>query len=300
MAQKIIYVAAAPSSEAAADLRRLGLLALGDRLRVVVPARLAPPLESLALFPRDALWRYEPLSAPWLWLRLMIFLGLSREVGVIVYSPAGRSRVLKLLALSLRGRVSFSDGRGNCVPFSFGGVLRTGLRRRLAARGPICLVGAASPDVLRAILANLRARYPEVPVHGVVPASLAGEVAGFDSLEVIRHPGPAAYARLLRRCLGRERFRRIILPWTSEKFTGLRWMGWLLPLWRVEIYNENLDAFSGRNVRRLLGHWLWRKRLREKQRRRTQPVGVIGSASSLYLQKILPVVRERCPGVPVH
>ena len=307
MAQKIIYVAAAPPSEAAADLRRLGLLALGDRLRVVVPARLAPPLESLVFLPRNVLSRYEPLAAWWLWLRLMIFLGLSRDADIIVYSPAGGSRFLKLLALSLRGRVSFSDGLGNCVPFSFGRVLRTGLRRRLAARGPICLVGTASPDALRAILANLRARYPEAPVHGVLPASLAGEVHGFDSLEVIRHPGPAAYARLLLRSIGRKRFRRIILPCTSEQFTGLRWMAWLLPLWRVEIYNENLDAFSGRNLWSLTSHGIWRLRRRWERRRRNreeflraQPVGVIGSASSLYLRKILPVVRTRCPGVPVH
>jgi hypothetical protein len=297
---KLIYVAAATPSEAAADLRRLGLLPLGDRLRVVVPARLAPQLESLVLFPRAILWRYRLFSAVWLWLRLIFFLGFSRDAEVVVYSPAGGARFLKLLALSLRGRVSFSDGRGNRVPFSIGKVLHTGLRRRLAARGPICLIGAAAPGMLHAILASLRARYPEAPVHGVLPAALAAEVHGCDSLEVIRHPDPAAYLRLLRRSIGRGRFRRIILPWTEEPFTALRWMAWLLPLGRVEIYNENLDAFSGRSIRRLLSHWFWRKRLREKQRRRTLPVGVVGSASSFYLEKILPVVRVQCPGVPVQ
>src|SRR3990172_9337934 len=127
--KKIIYVAAASPSEAAADLCRLGLLDQRDFLRVVVPARLAPPWESLALLPRDIVWRYEPISVPWLWLRLMVFLGLSRETDIVVFSPPQRARVLKLLALALRGRVSFSDGAGSCVPFSFGRVLQTGLRR---------------------------------------------------------------------------------------------------------------------------------------------------------------------------
>jgi len=297
--KKIIYVAAASPSEAAADLRRLGLLDQRDFLRVVVPARLAPPWESLALLPRDIVWRYEPISVPWLWLRLMVFLGLSRETDIVVFSPPQRARVLKLLALALRGRVSFSDGSGRCVPFSLWKVLQAGLGRIVAGRGPICVVGSASSDSMRAILASVRARHPDAPFHGVLPASLAGSVAGLDSSEVVTKPGPAAYGRLLRRCVGRERFQRIILPWMNERFAGLQWLGWLLPVWFVEIYNENLDAFSGRNPGKLVGHWLWKNRRQKEQYRRTLPVGVIGSASSFYLEKILPVVRTRYPGVPV-
>jgi len=298
--KKTIYFAATSPSEAAADLRRLGLLEQRDSLRVVVPARLALELESLALLPQGFVWRYEPITVLWLWLRLMSFLGLSRKTEIIVFAPPRRARLLKLLALALRGRVSFSDGDGVRVPFSLGRVLGTGLRRRVAARGPICLFGSASEDSLRGILANVRGRYPDVPVHGVLPASIAGSVNGFDTSEVVNRPGLAAYARLLRRCVGRGRFRKIILPWTDEQGAGFRWMAWLLPLWRVEIYNENLDAFSGRDVRRLLVHCLWKIRQQRKLRLQALPVGVVGSASSFFLEKILPVVRAHSPGVAVH
>ena len=298
--RKVIYVAAAPPGEAAADLRRLGLLEQRDSLRVVVPGRLAPELKSRAMLSQGVLLRYAAIAAPWVWLRLMIFLGLSSENGIIVFSPAGRSRLLKLVSLALRGRVSFSDGNGSCVPFSLGSVLQAGWRLRFAARGPICLIGSASPGSVRAIFADVRRRYPDAPVHGVLPAALAGSADGLDSVEVAEHSGLGAYVRIVRRCVGRGRFRRIILPWTNEKSAALRWMGWLLPLWRVEVYNEHLDAFPGRNLGRLLGHWLWRSRLRKKQHRRTLPVGVIGSASSFYLEKILSVLRAEHPGVEIH
>ena len=125
-------------------------------------------------------------------------------------------------------------------------------------------------------------------------------VFGLDSSEVVNKPGLALYGRLLRRCVGRARFQRIIVPWTQEKFTGLEWLGWLLPLWRAEIYNENLDAFSGRNLKRLFGHWLWRIRQKRERHRRTLPVGVIGSASAFYLRKIVSVLRAQYPGAQLH
>ena len=312
--KKIIYVAAASPGEAA-DLRRQGLLELGDSLRdflrVVAPARHAAELESLAPLPKNILLRYDAVSAAWLWARLMIFLGLSGENEVIVFSPPGHSRGLKLLALALRGRVSFSAGEGNCVPFSLVGVLRAGWRQRFAAHGPICLIGSASAGSLQKILAEVRGRYPEAPVHGVLPVSLAesdsplesnhplDRISGLDSLDVVQRSGLRVYTRMLRRCFGRERFRRIILLWTDEK-AELRWLGWWLPLWRVEVYNEHLDAFPGRNPGRLLSHWLWRKRLRRKQYRRALPVGVIGSASSFYLEKILRVLRAKHPEAEIH
>ena len=320
--KKIIYVAAASPGEASADLRRLGLLefgdALRDSLRVVVPARHAAELESLALIPKHILLRYDAISAAWLWARLMIFLGLSGENEVIVFSPPGQSRWLKLLALALRGRVSFSAGEGNCVPFSLVGVLRAGWRQRFAAHGPICLIAAASTGSLQKILADVRRRYPEAPVHGVLPVSLAqsdfplgsviGSIKGLDSLDEVQRWRLQAYARIARRCFGRQRFRRIILPWTNEKASELRGMTWwFLPLWRVEIYNENLDAFGGRNPARLVRHGVWRIRRRWERRRldreaflRTLPVGVMGSASSFYIEKILRVLREKQPQAEIH
>ncbi|OFV92165.1 MAG: hypothetical protein A3H28_09615 [Acidobacteria bacterium RIFCSPLOWO2_02_FULL_61_28] len=294
--KKIIYLAAGPPSEAAADLRRLGLHNNGESLRVVVPAELAPQLESLVFLPRNLLWRYGLVSAPWLWLRLMAFLGFSGNADIIVFAPQGQWRFLKLLALALRGRVRFSDGDGMCVPFSLWKVLR----RMVAARGPVCVIGSASPELLREILADVRARYPDAPLHGVLPSWYQGLILGLDSSEVVNKPGLALYRRLLRRCVGRGRFRRVVLPWTWENFAGFQWLGWFLPLGRVEIYNENLDAFSGRNLKRLLGHWLWRIRQRRERHRRTLPVGVIGSASAVYLRKIVAVLRAQYPGARLH
>ena len=300
--KKIIYVAAASPGEAAVDLRRLGLMDLiqpGDSLRVVVPARHAAELESLAPIPKNILLRYDAVAAAWLWARLMIFLGLSGENEVIVFSPPGHSRWLKLLALGLRGRVSFSAGEGNCIPFSLAGVLRAGWRQRFAAHGPICLIGSASASSVEKILADVRRRYPEAPVHGVLPASIAESVGGLDSLETVQHWGLRTYARIAPRCFGRERFRRIILPWTHEK-AELGRLGWWLPLWRVEVYNENLDAFPGRNPVLLLRHWIWRRSLRRKQHRSTLPIGVLGSASSFYLEQILRVLRANHSEAKIH
>ena len=315
--RKIIYVAAAPPGEAAADLCRLGLLAEDDSrrdsLRVVVPRRQAAELQSRASLPGHVLLGYHPVSAAWLWARLMVFLGLCRDNEIVVCSHPGQSRGLKLLALALRGRVGFSAGQGPCVPFSLGAVLQAAWRQRFAARGPICLVGSTSPDALRKILSDIRKRYPGAPVHGVLPASLAESIHGLDSLEVVSH-GLRTYFRLLPRCLGPVRFRHIILPWTNERFTALRWAAWMLPLWRLEICNENLDAFPGRRPAHLLRHGLWRLRKhaeRSRQRRqrrrrekveyhRSLPVGVIGSASTFYLQAILLDLRKRYSGVQVH
>ncbi len=315
--RKIIYVAAAPPGEAAADLRRLGLLAEDgsrrDSLCVVIPRRHAAELQSRASFPKHILLGYHPVSAAWLWARLMVFLGLCGENEIVVYSPPGQSRGLKLLALALRGRVSFSAGQGPCVPFSLGAVLQAAWRQRFAARGPICLIGSASPDTLQKILTDVRRRYPDAPVHGVLPASLAETTRGLDSLEVASSR-LRTYCRLLSRCLGPARFRRIILPWTNERFTALWWAAWLLPLWRLEIYNANLGAFPGRHPGHSLRHGLWRLREHaERSHQRSQrsrqekveyhrslPVGVIGSASGFYLQTILLDLRKRYSGVKVH
>ena len=333
--KKIIYVAAASPGEAAADLCRLCLLecgdSLSDSLRVVVPSRHASELESLVQIPKNILLRYDAFAAPRLWARLMIFLGLSGENEVIVFSPPGRSRWLKLLALALRGRVSFSAGDGDCVPFSLAGVLRAGWRRRFAAHGPICLIGSASAGSLEKILADVRRRYPEAPVHGVLPASLAESLGGLDSQETVQRWGLKAYGRIAGRCFGRRRYQRIILPWTDEK-PQVRWLEWWLPLWRIEIYNRNLGAFPGRHLGHLVRYCLWqfrealehfgqfvryclwrfreevelRRQRRERRRQakvefhRSLPVGIVGSASVLYLREILCDLRRRYPGVKFH
>ncbi|MBI4459160.1 MAG: hypothetical protein HY648_03750, partial [Acidobacteria bacterium] len=309
---KIVVFLAGSPAEVAAGWSRLHLAEERAALRIVAPARSLPQLGAMLSSSSGILWRYQPATAVWLWLRLWGFVGFSRKVEIICLSSKKQFRFLKLLAFSLRGRVSFSTGDAIRVPISLRRWLWAKLRQQMAARGPICVIGAASPEVLRAIVWNVRRRYPGVPLQGVLPASLEEPVQQlFDSHVVSETFTPTVYGKLFLQCLGRKRFRKLILPWTRESFLWWKGPAWFLPLTSVEIYNENGDAFSGRSVQALLHHggwrledflrqWWCRRRQARELRRRALPVAVVGSASSFYLGKIVPALRSRYPGARLH
>ena len=346
---KVVYFATGAPEQAAADLKRLSPRAGPDGLRVIAPSGMAPQLEQLASLRPGQMLAYSPFSALLLWLRLWKFLGLSPHAEIICLKSSGGFRSLKFLALTLRGRVSFSDGNGILHDFNLRGLLWfqwVRLRIALAEKGPVCIIGSASPACLKTIIASVRQRYPDARLYGLLPASLSDDVAGwFDSFDRVQRPSLSAYFRLLPRCLGRRHFEAVVLPCTNENNFVLRWLAWWLPVWHIEIYNENADAFSGRNPYLLARHWLWRMgqqiegclqqlryvlwRMREqrewlrqqrekrlarrreqrewrrqqlairleerKKRHRSLPVGVVGSASGLYLKRIIPVVRASFP-----
>lgn len=307
---KIVYFATGEPQEVAVNLKRLPLGAGRATLRVVVPAELAREISEQASIPPEGLIRVQLSFLPWVWLRLWMFLGFSSAVEIICLSSRRRFRLLKLLALTLRGRVSFSQGNGVRTSCTVWGLLWGRLRWAMAAQGPICVVGTASPARLQSIVANLRRRFPHALLHGVLPPAYGDSPIDFNSCVRLGRLIPLAWFRLLRQCIGRRRFQRVIVPWTGEGFRAWKWLGWLLPLWRIEIYNENVDAFPGRNPKLLLRHgwwrlqqvrhWCWRVQQKREQYRRTLPVGVLGSASALSLKKILPVLRARYPGARVH
>jgi hypothetical protein len=301
--KRVVYIAAGAVETAAAELTRLCLAAGPDSLRVVAPAAMARKLEQLASLRPGQLLAYNPSSALLLWLRLWMFLGLSGEAEIICLQSPHRFRSLKLLAFSLRGRLRFSDGKESLPSCSRFRLLALSLGRVVAGNGPVCVVASASPDCMRTIFAGVRQRYPGARLHGLALASLDGDVLGmFDSCDRLDRPSLSAYFRLLPRCFGKGRFQAVVLPGTNEEDSGLRWLAWWLPVWRVEIYNENGDAFSGRNLFLLVCHAWWRmrqqstrRREQRERRRRLLPVGVVGSASGYYLKRIIPVVRASYP-----
>ena len=177
------------------------------------------------------------------------------------------------------------------------------------------MIATATPESLRKIVANVRERFPVAAIVGVVAdSSVAGAADWFDSSIRANWPLAGAYFRLLPLCLGKRRFQKIILPFTDEGHAVLKWITWLLPFWRMEAYNENLDSFNARSVVSLNGHYWWRmrqRRLLRRQRReirlaerearhRALPVGVVGSASAYYLKTIVPVVRTNFPQAQIH
>ncbi len=312
---KTVYFATGSPEDAAADIRRLRLAERGASLRVAVPAGAERRVAELASLRPEQMLVCRFLAAPLLWNRLAIFLGFSLESKIVCLKPPSRFRWLKFLAMVLPGRLFFSDGQRELVYCSRFELLRATWRQAITPRGPVCVISSASSENLKRIVASLRHRFPDVPLHGIVPYAY-DEAAGtlFDLLERAERPWLVAYLRLLPFCLGKQRFRRVVVPCTKEGFWGLKLLGWLLPLGHVEVYNENLDVFPARSFGSLLCHALWRKRQRSGKRReeserllaerircfRALPVGVLGSGSASYLKKIVPHLRTRFPEVPLH
>src|SRR5581483_2136337 len=83
--------------------------------------------------------------------------------------------------------------------------------------------------------------------------------AWFDSVLPVTSAAQC-YERILSHCFGPRRFRALIVPCTNEGRAWMKWLSFWLPIWRVEVYNENMDVFSGRNLRRLGKHAIWRRR----------------------------------------
>src|SRR5579864_6569872 len=121
--KKVAYFVTGSSEQAAADLKRFGLGERPVSLRVIVPSGSVEELPPLLSLPAARVFSYSPASALLLWFRLWFFLGLSRQVEVICLKSPGQFRLLKFLALTLRGRLTFSGGDGTLVGFSLGGLL---------------------------------------------------------------------------------------------------------------------------------------------------------------------------------
>ena len=296
--RKVVYFATGSAEETAGELRRLRLRDSGVALRVVAPAENRRELQRLGSLDPDQVLPYSLSSAPFLWLRLWLFLGFAPGSEVVCLKAPGRFRVLKALALLLPGKLVLSDGKQAAARCNRFQLLWAVL---IQAKGPICILGSAPPSQLKAIVASVRQRYPGARVHGILPPSFESTVdSWFESCDRMRGSSLSAYFLLAARCIGKGRFQRIILPWTGEDFAALKWVGWWLPLGSVEIYNEHLDVFSGRNVYSLIRHFLWRWRQEREARLRVLPVGVIGSASGFYLKKIIPAIRRRYPQAQIH
>jgi hypothetical protein len=321
---KTVYFATGTAQEAAADLRRMLQSGNPAGLRVVVPAdatgrEVAAELERLVSLRSGQMLVCGLRNAPLVWIRLWMFLGWARGSRVICWKAAGRGRFLKLLAVALPGELIFSEGPEAHVSCSRKKLLRAAWSQATAGPGPVFVICSASGDDLARIVGSVRERYANTPVHALF-SSQSNDCARslFDSPGCLSAPLWDAYLRLLPRCLGKRRFRRIIIPWTNDRSIhnarGLKWLAWLLPSCAVEVYNENLDAFSARNPVSLIRHLVWRskqsakhRRIRRqvlleerKRRHRALPVGVVGSASGYYLKKIVPVLRATFPEAKIH
>ena len=295
--RRVVFIAAGAPDTAVAELQRLQLSQPGAVLRVVSPPETAAEIERLAESRPGELLLFRPRSLPFLWVKLSVFLVCSFRSEVICLKAPGRFAALKLLAVMLPGRLSFADGAlapRECSRWQL-------VRSALAGKGPICVVASASPARLEQIVADLRSRYAGAPLHGLIPLGFDVQVSQlFDSCERIGSQWLANYLKLFRRCFGLRRFRLLVLPWTQEKWFALRMRVWLLPRWRVEVYNDNLDAFSGRNLFALARHGYWLMQQRRESRLRVLPVAVVGVASAAYLRELLPALRRRFQEVAVH
>jgi hypothetical protein len=98
-----------------------------------------------------------------------------------------------------------------------------------------------------------------------------------------------------------KRYQRWVVPFTNESYGWLKLMAFLWPLRRREIYNEFADSFRARKRGRMCRHFRWRISYEAREASRAHlHVGVLGSASGYYLKMILPALRSRYPGVPIH
>lgn len=163
------------------------------------------------------------------------------------------------------------------------------------------LAGASVPLIER-IVADVRRRHPGASCHAFLTADAAACAGLFDSTTPVHPVSPAFWLAVLRCAFGPNRAGYCVLPLTREGHALLKFVFWFLPLGRRELYNENLDLCSARDIRVLPRHFWWRTRhlwwrLRHPQR---PTVTVLGTASGLYLKKIVAELRERYPGAPVH
>ncbi|MBI4465227.1 MAG: hypothetical protein HY647_11030 [Acidobacteria bacterium] len=264
---KVVYFITGDPAQAAADLRRLAEDRADTVLRVVIPHKLLRAIQEQVALASQQVLSYRPLIAPWLWLCLLRFLGLTQPVEIICQSSRRQYRLLKLLALMLRGRLSFSLGDGHYVHCTLGRLCLIRLRQWLDSRQepfrtlPVGVIGSASGFYMKKIVLRLRARFPEAKLHGLLLPSLAGSAGSlFDSVTILQ-PG---FTGVLREAWKlwhvRRRFRAWIILCTNEPYRREKLLAFLLPLPRRFIYNELGDGFAARQVRMLLRHVHWRLR----------------------------------------
>ena len=264
---KVIYFATGTPAEVVADFSRLRLSANGARLRVVAPADAADALRGAAALRPQQLILYRAASAPVLWLRLLAFLGLSRRAEVLCLTSPRRFRFLKLLALTLRGRVVFSPVSGARVPLGFVDLAGISLRQRRDAREerrkhlPIGILGSASGYYLERIIPAVRARYPGAPIHGLLlPSATAKTQRLFDAARTLQPTLPGVIREGRRLAAERSKYQRWVVPCTNEPYRLLKVLSCLWPLSRRQIYNELADGFAVRDWRTLGWHLRWRLR----------------------------------------
>ena len=172
----------------------------------------------------------------------------------------------------------------------------------------VTVLCSASPDRLAAIMSDVRRRHP-AHCHGLLPRDLLALAGLFDAVTPLALAAPAAWRALLALAFGRHRAGYLVLPYTGEGRRLIKLVVALLPLGRREIYNENNDIYSARDLRLLFRHFRWRfgDALQERARRwrdwATLPpnrVTVVGSASGLRLKQIAADLRRIHPRAPVH
>jgi hypothetical protein len=262
---KVVYFATGTPSEVTADFSRLRLTGNGARLRVVAPLDAAGQLAKAVQ--ANELIRYRRLAAPVVWLRLLVFLGFSRRVEILCLTSPQRFRFLKMLALTLRGRVIFSPVSGARVPLGCLDLSAIWLRQRWDLHEqrrrhlPIGVVGAASGYYLERIVPAVRTRYPGAPIHGLLPPSATAQTRQlFDGVRTAPQGLLGALGETWRLFRERARYQRWVIPCTNEPYRFLKLASFLWPLTRRQIYNEQADGFAVRDVRMLGRHLRWRLR----------------------------------------
>ncbi len=225
---------------------------------------------------------YSTWMWPIVWLRLIWFLGWSRAVRVTCLATRD-SAALKLLAFALRGEVEFRLPGKQSVSLRVDRFLWLAFKTWGRRPGDICLVGTADPERLERILADLRQRYPGASVHALLPAS-APRLA-------VDTRGPLSAAGFLAAARRRPRFSTLALPCTGEGVLWPKLLVWCLPLGSREIYNDNCDFYSPREVHLLLRH-AWNSV--------PNRVCVLGTTTPARLAEIVGDLKQRHPGASLH
>ena len=311
--KKIIYFATGNPASVADDLRAHFPNRDAASLRVVVPAPQASALLDCSSIPPACLIRFHSQLAPWIWLRLIWFAGIFSQTEIICWTTQHQHRFLKLFAFSLCGRVTFAQESGFRSSHSLVHLIWLEIRTALFPKWPVLIVGIASPPLIRNILADLRRSQPRAEFHGLLADPARDFAADFDFAIPMNASSMGAFFQALRFGL-RFPFSTVAVPWDGNGHLALKCLLWLLPVWRLYVYNENLDVSSARNPVFLLRHFAWRiekwrerqwlriEKWRERRReiRRKLPVGIVVSSSPDYLPKILASVRACYPGVKLH
>lgn len=304
-APKTVYFATGSPELALRDIARLGITSSGTALRIVSPGDSARQISEHPSLRNTPVMAYSPASALWVWLKLLTFLGFTRNADLICLSTPQSHRLLKLLAFSLRGRGRFSTGEGETTSFSVLNMLRLSWHnywirheQRVLAM-PLLLIGSASPRSLRLIAARLRERFPGQKLVAWLPQELAGEVPDlFDEVHAVPAGAGNCLLTVFRLLRISRRFRASFVPCTNDFHRWMKLPALLLPFRAKEVYNEVGDSFKFADWSSGLRHLHWR--FLGTRRKLAWPVAVIGSASGYYLEKIVASLRKSFPGSEIH